>query len=175
MNMRVPAVWLATMVLVQLLTLCQGLDFVCAETGIISVEERDLPRASIFATGKGFPPERDISATRKKLLTKRAATLDAYRILAATLKGVSGYIADGNGYIQTSGYIRGAEVSNVRYFTDGKVEVDLILPVNFRTAGSKDWNSIMSDISGRGYPVCYSEGQAKQITEEEWLKLRGME
>lgn len=145
-------------------------------TGAIRVVEKELPLARIEVTGKGYPPKRDISEIKKRLLAKRAATVDAYRVMSAILNGVSGYIAGGAGYIQTSGFIKGAEISNLRYFANGKVEVDLVLPVNFLVKGVNkniDWDSIVRDISRKGYPVYYIEKPVRQISEEEWLEIQG--
>lgn len=91
--------------------------------------------ARIEVTGKGYPPKRNISEVRKRLLARRAAVVDAYRILSSILNGVSGSIAGGEGVLHTSGFIKGAEIKGVRYLPDGKVEVDLVLPVNFLEKG----------------------------------------
>lgn len=143
--------------------------------GVISVVKEKLPGASIKVTGIGYPPRRNISFTQKRLLAERAAVIDAYRVMAITLRGVSGYVTNGSGYIQTSGFIRGAEVLDKRYYINGKVEVDLELPVNFLVKGVNErvnWDNIIGDISRRGYPVYYTEKQVKPITEEEWLELQ---
>lgn len=159
------------------------LVFSCADKahaglGVVSVVKEELPSAKIVVTGKGYPSRRDISPVQKRLLAQRAATIDAYRVLASTVRGVSGYISDGSGYIQTSGFVRGAEVADMRYFANGKVEVDLMLPVKLSggmPGGKTDWDTVVASISRRGYSVCYSEKSAKQITEQEWMELRSKE
>lgn len=146
-----------------------------AGAGIINVVEKELPAAYVIATGKGYPPRKDLSPAQKRLLAQRAATIDAYRSLSSTIRGVSGYIVNGTGCITTSGFVRGAELSSVRYFPNGKVEVDLTLPVNIsgnRTIAKIDWDSVVANISRRGYPVCYTERPVQQISEEEWIQMR---
>lgn len=83
----------------------------------------------VQVTGKGYPPKKEISEMRKRLLARRAAVVDAYRLLADKLGVVSDYVIGGSGYKQTRGFIKAAEIKDVRYFSDGKVEVDLILLV----------------------------------------------
>lgn len=145
-------------------------------TGSIRVAEKELPLARIEVTGKGYSSKRQISETQKRLLAKRAATIDSYRVMGAVLNGVSGYVTGGEGCIQTSGFIKGAEISDVRYFADGKVEVDLVLPINFLVKGVNkniNWDNIVRDISRKGYPVYYIEKPVQQISEEEWLEIQG--
>lgn len=157
------------------LVLMCGVNKAQAGTGMISVVREELPSAKIVVTGKGYSPNRDISPTQKRLLAQRAATVDAYRVLASTVKGISGYVVDGNGYVVTSGFVRGAELSNVRYFANGKVEVDLLLPVSLysgKNIGKADWDTVIGNISRRGYSVCYTERPVKQIGEQEWLEMR---
>ena len=141
----------------------------------VRIVENKLPNAEITATGIGYPPRRRVSPAQKRLLAQRAATVDAYRILAGTLSGISGYIEGGrSGYIRVSGYIKGAAVIQVREFADGKIEVDLSLPVSL---GGKEvtrgvaWDKIIADISKKGYSVYYLRLPERKISEEEWLEL----
>ena len=146
-----------------------------AASGFVKIIERRLPDADISVTGIGFPPRRKGSPSQKRLLAKRAATVDAYRVLAATLNGVSGYIkGGGEGCIQISGYIKGAAVTEIREFADGKVEVNLSLPITFvgKKVGEKiTWDKIIADINRKGYPVYYLRKPEKQISEKEWLEI----
>lgn len=161
------------------------LGLVCGEagkaqsaTGAMGIVKEELPSARIEVTGIGYPPKRNISESQKRLLAQRAAIVDAYRVMSATLRGVSGYVVNGSGFLQTSGYIRGAEIKDIRYYINGKVEVDLVLPVSFQAKGVSrniNWDSVVSDISNRGYPVYYNEKQTKQITEEEWRQIRSQQ
>lgn len=156
------------------LVLSRGGGLAQAASGVVRVLEDKLPKAEITATGIGYPPKRKISVAQKRLLAKRAATIDAYRTLAATVRGVEGYIIKGSGYIQTSGYIGGVSVTQVREFADGKVEVDLSLPVSFvgyEAGGKVTWDKTIANIGKKGYPVYYLKQPKREISEEEWLEL----
>lgn len=145
-----------------------------AATGVVRIVERKLPDAEIRVTGIGHPPRRRVTPSQKRLLAQRAATVEAYRVLAATLNGISGYVVGGSGYIQVSGYIKGATVTQVREFPDGKVEMDLSLPVSLIGKGGGDkitWDKVIADINRKGYPVYYLRKPEKEISEEEWLEM----
>lgn len=142
--------------------------------GVVRVVERKLPKAEVMATGIGYPPRRGLSLAQKRLLAQRAATVDAYRVLAGTLSNISGCVVEGSGYIQVSGYIKGASVTQVREYADGKVEVDLTVPVNLRgraIRGKTVWDRTIADINKRGYPIYYLKQPKEQISEEEWLEI----
>lgn len=165
--------WLISRIIIALVfSLVLTMDTYSA-ADVLIVEER-LPEAQLKVTGKGYPPRRGKSTTQRRLLAQRAATLDAYRTLAATLNGISGYIHGGTGALQTSGYIQGARVSQVRNYSDGKTEVDLVLPVNLigkEVGGRLAWDGIVRDINRQGYQSYYLVEPKGQITEEEWLQL----
>lgn len=97
--------------------------------GLICVEADKAQAAWILVTGKGYPPRREISEPRKRLLARRAAVVDAYRLLTVRLNSASECIVGGTGHRHISGFIKGAEIKDVRYFPDGKVEVDMVLPL----------------------------------------------
>jgi hypothetical protein len=145
-----------------------------AGSGIINVVREDLPGAKILVTGKGYPPNKNLSSAQKHLLAKRAATIDAYRVLASTVNGVSDYIIGGSGVVQASGFVKGAEIYDVKYFANGKVEVDVVMPVSFlgnKKSEKINWDTVISNIAKKGYPVCYSEKPVKQISEDEWMDI----
>lgn len=145
-----------------------------AAAGVIKIIEQKLPKLQIVATGIGYPPRRKVTLAQKRLLAQRAATVDAYRTLASTLNGISGYIIKGTGNIHVSGYVQGANISQVREFADGKVEVDLSYPVSLKgkEGGNRIiLNKVVTDISKKGYPVYHVKPLKKEITEEEWLEL----
>lgn len=102
---------------------CLGADKPCAQTVKAQI-------SWIEVTGKGYPPNKEISQARKRLLAKRAAVVDAYRLMAERLGETGRQIAVDSGYRHVSGFIKGAEIKKVRYFHDGRVEVDLVMPVN---------------------------------------------
>ncbi len=162
-------IWLAVICMI----LVSGIN-AYAGSGIINVVRDDLPSGKIIVTGKGYPPNRNLSSAQKRLLAQRAATIDAYRVLASTVNGVSSYIVGGNKVVQSSGFVRGAEISDIRYFSNGKVEVNVVMPVSFlgnKISEKVDWDTFLSGISRKGYRICYSETPGKQITEEEWMEM----
>ena len=149
-----------------------------AATRFIRIIEQDLPSARIEVTGVGYPSGKHIPFPQKRLMAKRAATVDAYRKLGEAINGMSRFIYDGGGRIQSTGFIRGARIAGVRYYTDGRVDVSLLLPVSLRSnpRGRKDsWSNIIADIDAGYCPVYYTEEPVRQITEEEWLKLNEVE
>ncbi len=140
----------------------------------VEIVQDQLPAAQLVVTGKGYSPVQLKSSAKGRLLAQRAATVDAYRTLGATLNGVSGYLERGQGYLRTSGYVRGAQVVQIRHYPDGKAEVDLTLPINLkgrRARGRTTWERVINDISGRGCQVYYLEKPKVQITEEEWVEI----
>lgn len=104
--------------------------------GLICGEVDRAQAAWLLVTGKGYPPKREISETRRRLLARRAAVVDAYRLLAEKVSGMPEYPICGSGYRHIRGSIKGAEIKDVRYFPDGKVEVDLVLLVSFSVLGT---------------------------------------
>jgi hypothetical protein len=156
--------------------ICCGATLAYSAAGTVKIIQQDLPNANVIAVGKGYVPSKQISNPQKRLLAQRAATVDAYRALASAINGISGYVANGTGYLNTSGYVKGAQVQDVRYYTSGKVEVEVVAPVvlNSRTVqGKVSWDATVDGIAKEGYPIYYSERPAKQISEEEWLVMAG--
>ncbi len=75
---------------------------------------------------------RELSDAQRKLLAKRAATVDAYRNLAETIKGlqitsdtyVRDFVAESDEIrTELDTFIKGIKVTNVRYLPDGTCEV----------------------------------------------------
>ncbi|MCX7918978.1 MAG: LPP20 family lipoprotein [bacterium] len=92
----------------------------------------------IKVTGTGVAPESG-SAAQKKLMAKRAAQVDAYRLLAEQVKGVridaettvENFITkDDTIRTNVDAFIRGAKVIGVRYLSDGTCEVDVALSLD---------------------------------------------
>ncbi len=95
------------------------------------------------ATGAGAPPRRAINPAQARLMTRRAAKVDAMRNLLEQAYGVNitstSTVRDfvlQNDTIRSrvDAYIRGARVVDERYLEDGSVEVDMevILGYDFR-------------------------------------------
>lgn len=86
------------------------------------------------ATGGGAPPETSVNPAQARLMTERAAKMDAYRNLLEQAYGVSirsnSKVRDfvlQNDTIRSrvEAYIRGAKVIDTRYNADGGVEVEM--------------------------------------------------
>lgn len=130
----------------KILLLLSGLIMILSGCYVVSVKE--TPKAewvpiTIRATGSGAPPANAVNAAQARLMTERAAKLDAYRNLLEQAYGVqissSSTVRD---FILQSdtikskveAFIKGAKVVDTRYLSDGTVQVDmeLILGYEFR-------------------------------------------
>lgn len=89
---------------------------------------------TIRATGGGAPPERAINPAQARLMTERAARLDAYRNLLERAYGVAiranssvrdFVLKDDTIRSRVEAYIRGAKVVDTVYKDDGGVEVEM--------------------------------------------------
>ena len=95
---------------------------------------------TIRATGGGAPPERAINPAQARLMTERAAKLDAYRNLLEQAFGVAirakSTVRDfilKNDTIRSrvEAYIRGAKVVDTQYKDDGGVEVEMEVTLGY--------------------------------------------
>lgn len=98
---------------------------------------------TLTATGGGAPPARSVNQAQARLLTERAAKVDALRNLLEEAYGVTihsnttvrEYITKNDTIrARVDAYIRGARVIDKRYLDDGGVEVEMeiILGYEFR-------------------------------------------
>ncbi len=110
---------------------------------VIPVEKRQPPPANpvvdwqpvtIRATGHGAPPAQSVNAAQARIMTERAAKLDAYRNLLEQSYGVNisarsnvrDFILKSDSVkARVDAYIRGAKVVHTTYHDDGGVEVDM--------------------------------------------------
>jgi hypothetical protein len=79
----------------------------------------------VRTTGRGRAPGRSGSAAQQRLMAKRAAVVEAYKSAAKTLAQSRSGIIAGTGSETVSGFVRGVEVMETRYYRDGDVEVDV--------------------------------------------------
>jgi hypothetical protein len=106
-----------------------------AISGIIVLETLKTDTVTIKATGEGVAPNNpNLANAQKKLLAKRAATVDAYRKLVEKTKliqvdsqtSLSDYMVENDQLTaKVSGYIRGATIEGYRWLGDGSAEVDV--------------------------------------------------
>jgi hypothetical protein len=88
----------------------------------------------IRAIGQGAPPARSVNAAQARIMTERAAKLDAYRNLLEESYGVNissrtnvrDFILKNDSIkARVDAYIRGAKVVHTIYHDDGGVEVEM--------------------------------------------------
>ena len=104
----------------------------------IAVLERLKTESIIFkVTGEGvYPDDSSMSSAQKKLMARRAATVDAYRKLLEKVNEIEVnsesrledlLIQHDEVTVRVSGFIRGAQIIDVRTERDGVVEVDVMM------------------------------------------------
>ncbi len=97
----------------------------------------------LIAKGGGAPPARAVNQAQARLMTERAAKVDAMRNLLEEAYGVTirsnttvrDFITENDTIrARVNAYIRGARVIDTRYLDDGSVEVEMeiTLGYNFR-------------------------------------------
>lgn len=95
---------------------------------------------TIRATGGGAPPEKAINPAQARLMTERAARLDAYRNLLERAYGVAirakstvrdFILKDDTIRSRVEAYIRGAKVIDTVYKDDGGVEVEMEVTLGY--------------------------------------------
>ena len=130
--------WKKGMVVLFVLTLLSG----CF---IVPIQQPEEPTAQwvpiiLRATGGGAPPERSINPAQARLMTERAAKLDAYRNLLERAYGVAiranssvrdFVLKDDTIRSRVEAYVRGAKVVDTRYNDDGGVEVDMEVTLGY--------------------------------------------
>lgn len=95
----------------------------------------DWTKGVIKVTGAGAPPATGAMA-QKRLMARRAAIADGYRQLAEAINGVrvdaetivKNYVTESDVVrTQVSALIKGAQIGDTRYMSDGSVEVDMVI------------------------------------------------
>ncbi len=115
-------------------------------TGAFAADEgiTDWGNNTITVVGQGIAPPNIVNPAQAKALAKRAATVDAYRQLAESVKGVN---VDSESTVENmmvlsdvtktkvSATIQGAKILNVQYQPDGMCEVTMQVSI-FGVSGS---------------------------------------
>jgi hypothetical protein len=123
--------WKKGMVLLFALTLLSGCFIVPIQQ---PSEQSQWAPVVLRATGGGAPPEKAINPAQARLMSERAAKLDAYRNLLERAYGVAiranssvrdFVLKDDTIRSRVEAYIRGAKVIDTRYNDDGGVEVEM--------------------------------------------------
>jgi hypothetical protein len=125
--------WKKGIILSVVLLMFTGCYIVPVPDQQVAPAEQWVP-VTIRATGGGAPPEKAINPAQARLMTERAARLDAYRNLLERAYGVAirakSTVRDfvlQNDTIRSrvEAYIRGAKVIDTQFKDDGGVEVEM--------------------------------------------------
>lgn len=125
---------------------------------------------TLHARGIGFEPQRrSLSPVQKRLLAKRAALADGYRNLLRAARHFPKRDSRSPFKIEeVSGYLKGVEVENSRFYTEGKVEVELKLQLNGQV---ESFQQVREVFIGHPIPVCEIKTEKKYISREEYENL----
>ncbi len=94
----------------------------------------------LIAKGGGAPPVRAVNQAQARLMTERAAKVDAMRNLLEQAYGVTirssttvrDFITENDTIrARVNAYIRGAEVIDTRYLDDGGVEIEMEITLGY--------------------------------------------
>ncbi|MEW6417300.1 MAG: LPP20 family lipoprotein [Nitrospirota bacterium] len=95
---------------------------------------------TIRATGSGAPPPSAINPAQARLMTERAAKLDAYRNLLEQAYGVNitsnstvrDFVLQSDTIkARVEAFIKGAKILDTRHLSDGSVEVDMEMTLGY--------------------------------------------
>ena len=102
-------------------------------------------------------------------MAKRAALVDGYRNLVKATRYFPRENPNSPFRIEeVSGFIKGAEVIGTRFYSGGKVEVDLRLKLNGEV---ESFSRIREIFVGQPIPVCEVKAEEKYISKEEYENL----
>jgi hypothetical protein len=99
----------------------------------------DWTNGILYVKGMGAPPENAVNDAQKKLLARRAAQADGYRILLEVIKGVrvesettveKFIVTNDTIRANVEGLVKGAQTVNTEYQPDGSAVVTLGIPLN---------------------------------------------
>jgi len=129
--------------------------------------ETKIPQ--LHTVGIGKPPrKRSLSHVQRKLLAKRAAIVNGYRNLLRTVEGHPHWPKEGIVQEFHSGYLKGVEVGETRIYPEGKVEVEMFLPLHGRV---ESFEKVRTQFSDSGLPIYEIDRQKRSISKEEYNEL----
>lgn len=105
-------------------------------------------------------------------MAKRAAVVEAYKNAAKTLGHARSSVAAGTGAEAVSGFIRGVELMETRYYRDGEVEVDVEFTVPSPPAAATSAGPPCRG-AGRSEGLLLVEKGRGPMGEEEWRDILG--
>ncbi len=125
----------------------------------------------LHTTGVGQEPKRSLSSVQKRLLAKRAATVNGYRNL---LRANTHFPEESPQFPfvveEVSGFLKGVEVEQTRFFSDGRVEVDMRVPLTGTVTSFEQFKEFFV-IQSIPVPVYEVKTEKKYITKEEYEQL----
>ena len=134
---------------------------------------------TVRATGTGVPPT-GVPAPQARLMAKRAAVADAYRLLAEAVNGVKvdaetlvkNYVTESDTIkTKVSAMIKGAKIVDEKRMSDGSYEVTMEISMYGEDGLSE---AVLGDKIGDGSSVKYSEvtgGKTGLIVDARGLKI----
>ena len=119
-----------------------GLTLCLSGCYVVPVEQEPAPvpvivtwqPITVRAIGNGAPPAKAVNVAQARIMTERAAKLDAYRNLLENIYGVNisarsnvrDFILKNDSVkSRVDAYVRGAKVVHTMYHEDGGVEVEM--------------------------------------------------
>ncbi len=135
-----------------------------------------VQHARVEVTGTGLPPRRVAGTAQGRLMARRAAVVDGYRKIAAATERWR-VEAGGTTYYEptrTTAFVRGAAVETERYFSDGRVEVDLSAPppdVLADPSTPDGWQHFRETAGRAGITVVtepVGSAERREISRDEW-------
>lgn len=131
-----------------------------------------IAMSRVKATGRGRAPKRAGSDAQLRLMARRAAVVEAYKNAAKTLGQARSTVAAGTGSETVSGFIRGVELTETRYYRDGDVEVDVEFMVPAPPAAMTPSGAPCAE-PGSGEGLLMVEKGRGPMPEEEWKEILG--
>ena len=119
----------------------------------------------IRTTGVGKYPRSGRTPAQKRLLAERAAKVIAYRNLLRATNQLEPVIIN-KGTLYVDGFLKGAEIVQKRYMSNGTVEVDMRLNVNLKGGGEHHSNVeiIEKEIEKCGYSAGVVSDEQHPVT-----------
>lgn len=134
-------------------------------SGIIIKVDSDGLKAEIIATGKGDISDKvDINNPQARLLAKRQAIADAYQNLLKTIGAISPDYFPKERYLVNDKFLKGAKLTEARYYGDGSAEADIELDIALNNPIADKFERNMRLL---GYRVVEYDRPNVEITEEE--------
>ena len=115
-------------------TKCLFSFFICMAIFLLGFagipHEVDQDDSILYVEGRGYPPIKSENLGQARLMARRAAVLDAYRNVLVLLGNEKDQRSDDVELAVAYGYVRGAQVIDEFFLSDGGVKVRLAYPLS---------------------------------------------